>query len=165
MRKKRLDGGPVSAAARPSAQGALPWPVHASISAVAEWVDARLAARVFVGLIGVVCIFQLTLALGAPWARFAMGGAYPDAYPPEMRLVALGQVVLLATTARVVLNRARFAGGSGRRLARGSTWAIAGLFLVGFGLNLISPSEGERLLWAPVALVLSLTAARVAASR
>ncbi len=125
--------------------------------------SVRLSAKVF-GLIALVCAFQFALALGAPWGRFAMGGAYPDAYPYPMRLIALVQIALLAGAAFVIASACILSRRGGRRL-RWANWAIAVLFLFGFVLNLISPSEGERLLWGPVAFGLALTAGRVAIGR
>lgn len=128
-------------------------------------VTPRRAAKIFVGLIMVICGFQLALALGAPWGRFAMGGIYPHAYPPAMRLAALVQIAVLAGAALVVLSRAGLAWRTGHQQAGWLTWVITGVLLLGFCLNLISPSPGERLLWSPVALGLFLCAARIASSR
>lgn len=125
----------------------------------------QYSAKIFTGLIMLVCAFQFALALGAPWGRFAMGGIYPRAYPAGMRVAALAQVGLLAAAAFVVLSRAGLAWPSGHRRSRWLIWVITGALLLGCGLNLMSPSEGERLLWSPVALVLFLSAARVALSR
>ena len=63
----------------------------------------RIAALVFSGLIGLVCAFQLALALGAPWGQFAMGGAFPGVFPPAMRLVAVVQIGILALIALLVM--------------------------------------------------------------
>ena len=63
-----------------------------------------LAALVFaIASIGVVA-FQIALALGAPWGRFAMGGAFPGRFPPRMRIAAAVQAVLIAVLALVVLS-------------------------------------------------------------
>lgn len=128
-------------------------------------VTPQRAGKIFVGLIMLVCAFQLALALGAPWGRFAMGGIYPHAYPPAMRLAALVQIAVLAGAAPVILSRAGLAWRTGCQQARWLTWAITAMLLLGVALNLISPSQGERLLWTPVALGLFLSAARVAFSR
>ncbi len=132
---------------------------------IAGWFTPEISAKIFAGLMGFVCAFQIALALGTPWARLAMGGAYPLAYPPVMRMVALLIVVLLAASALIILSRAGLAWRSGRRHSRRWAWLITGVLLVGLILNLLSPSQGERLLWAPVTFGLVLTAARVAWSR
>ena len=68
-----------------------------------------------------VVVFQLALALGAPWGRFAMGGAFPDRFPPGMRVAALVQGVLLALSVGVVLSRAGLAV---------PQWAAASVWLI-----------------------------------
>src|SRR5512139_2958232 len=101
-----------------------------------------------------VVAFQIGLALGAPWGAYAMGGAYPGQFPPSLRIAALIQAALLLLFAGIVIARA----GLGlRRWARASRWLV--WFVVAFGavsllLNLITPSPGERMIWAPVALIL-----------
>ena len=73
--------------------------------------DARMdvttiAALVFaIAAIGVIA-FQLALALGAPWGRYAMGGAFPGRMPPRMRIAAVVQAGLIALLAVVVLSAA-----------------------------------------------------------
>jgi hypothetical protein len=119
------------------------------------------AAKVFAGLTAVVILFQLALAAGAPWGAYAMGGAFPGTYPPAMRGAAVVQAAILAGVALIVLARAGvvFPSWRPRRLA----WVVVALLTVGVVLNLITPSGMERLIWAPVAVVLFLSALRVAA--
>jgi uncharacterized membrane protein len=124
----------------------------------------RFAARLFAGLIALVSAFQLALALGAPWGRYAMGGAYPGVFPPAMRVAAVVQIVVLAGAALVVLSRAGVALPAWRPASRRLVWAVVGLMAVSLVLNLITPSGPERLIWAPVALGLVLSALRVALS-
>jgi len=126
---------------------------------------AALAARVFAGLTGVVILFQLALAAGAPWGSYAMGGAFPGTYPPAMRVAALAQVAILGGVALIVLARAGLVLAGWRRASRWMAWAVVGLLAVGVVLNLITPSGMERLIWAPVAVVLFLCGLRVAWSR
>lgn len=121
------------------------------------------AAKLFVGLIALVAAFQLALALGAPWGRFAMGGAFPGTYPPAMRIAALVQIAALVGFALVILSRAGLALPAWRAASRPLAWVIVGLMAVAVVLNLITPSGVERLVWSPVAVVLLLAALRVAA--
>jgi hypothetical protein len=114
----------------------------------------RYAAMVYAALTIMVVAFQIGLALGAPWGAYAMGGAFPGQFPPALRISALVQAAFLLAFAGIVLARA----GIGlRRWARASRWLV--WFVVAFGavsllLNLITPSAGERMIWAPVALIL-----------
>jgi hypothetical protein len=127
--------------------------------------SAAIAARIFVGLTAVVAAFQLSLALGAPWGRYAMGGAFPGVFPPAMRVAALVQVAVIGVLALIVLSRAGLALPAWRRAAGPLTWAVVALLAVGVMLNLITPSALERLIWAPIAILLFLAALRVALSR
>jgi hypothetical protein len=128
-------------------------------------VSAALAARAFAGLTLIVCLFQLALAAGAPWGEFAMGGAFPGVYPPAMRVAAVVQSLILGAAALIVLVRAGLALPRWRPASRPLAWAVVALLAVGVILNLITPSGLERLVWAPVAILLFLTALRVALDR
>jgi len=121
-----------------------------------------LAARVFAALIGLVVGFQLALALGAPWGRFAMGGAFPGALPPALRVAALAQAAVLLAAAVIVLSRAGLAAPTWRTAARGLIWVVILLLAVSLVLNLITPSPLERTIWAPIITALLVTALRVA---
>ena len=126
--------------------------------------SARFAALIFAGLTAVVCAFQLALAAGAPWGEYAMGGAFPGVMPTPMRIAAVVQVALLAAVALVVLSRAGLMLPAWASAARWLVWVVVALLGVSVVLNLITPSPMERLIWAPVAAVLFLSALRVARS-
>ena len=124
----------------------------------------RIAALVFIALTAVVCAFQLALAAGAPWGEYAMGGAFPGAYPPAMRIAAVAQVVLLGVVALVVASRAGLVLPTLRPVSRWLVWALVALMAASVVMNLITPSGMERAIWAPVATVLFLCALWVARS-
>jgi len=92
-----------------------------------------------------------------------MGGAFPGAYPPPMRVAAVVQALILAGVATTVLSRAGV--GLRRWRPRRLCWAIVALLGVGLVLNLITPSALERAIWAPVVAVMLLCALRVAYAR
>jgi hypothetical protein len=46
----------------------------------------RVAAFIYAIVSAGVVAFQIALAVGAPWGEFAMGGAFPGQFPPEMQL-------------------------------------------------------------------------------
>ncbi len=125
----------------------------------------RTAAIVYAAVSVGVAAFQVALALGAPWGSYAMGGSSPGVYPPGMRLAAVVQAVIILLMGAVVLARAGLIlpgwSGASRRLI----WVIVAIAAVSLVLNLITPSSGERLLWAPVALVLLLCSLVVARGR
>ncbi len=120
------------------------------------------AAYLFSLLIAVVMVFQLSLALGAPWGEMAMGGRFPGRFPPSMRLVALSQVFVLACMAAIVLARAGIVFHAYQGIAKKAIWVVVVFGLLGAILNTITPSKKERALWAPVSVVLFLCAVYVA---
>lgn len=124
-----------------------------------------LAAKAFCGLVALVILFQLALAAGVPWGAYAMGGAFPGAFPPPMRVAALVQAVILAAVGAVVLARAGLALPRWGRASRGLAWVVVAFLGVGVILNLITPSGMERAIWAPVAILLFALSLRVALSR
>src|SRR5687768_7880124 len=66
----------------------------------------RVAAIIYAIVSLGVIAFQIALAAGAPWGAYAMGGAFPGQFPPELRVAAIVQAVLLAGLAAVMLARA-----------------------------------------------------------
>lgn len=127
--------------------------------------SAKTAAIFAIALLACLGLFQLALALGAPWGRFAMGGAFEGVYPPAMRLAALAQIAIYAVHAAVIAARAglRFAFLAGA--SRWLIWVFVALSAVSTLLNAISPSRGESLIWTPVAILLTLACLRVALSK
>lgn len=126
--------------------------------------DPTFAAYLFSVLIAFVVAFQLALALGAPWGELAMGGKFPGRFPPPMRIVALVQIVLLVFVALIVLTRAGVILDEFSSLSKSVIWAVVVFSLIAAILNTITPSKKERILWAPVSLVLLICAAYVAVS-
>ena len=125
-------------------------------------ISPQAAAFAFAGLTAVVMAFQLALAAGAPWGAYAMGGKFPGVFPPQMRIAALVQTALLAAIAGVVLARAGLALPAWETTSGWLIWGVVAFSAVGVVLNLITPSRMERLIWAPVAVLLLLSSLRVA---
>jgi len=115
---------------------------------------AELAAVLFSLITLGVIAFQLALACGAPWGAFAMGGAFPGKYPISMRIAAIVQSVILAAVALAVLSVAGVVAAPWGPTPTWAAWGIAALLTVGLILNLITPSAGERRIWAPVVAVM-----------
>lgn len=114
----------------------------------------QLAAVVFALLTAGVVAFQLALALGAPWGAYAMGGAISGKYPARMRVAAMVQALVLAVIAFLVLSAADVVAAPWGATPAWAIWGIAALLTVGLVLNLITPSAGERRIWAPVGAVM-----------
>ncbi len=125
----------------------------------------RTAALGYAVISAGVAAFQIALAAGAPWGSYAMGGAFPGQYPPSMRVEAVFSAALMAAMVAVVLSRAGLVLPKLSGISRWLVWLIVAYGVVGLVLNLITPSGGERLIWAPVALVLLVCSLVVARSR
>jgi hypothetical protein len=125
----------------------------------------RIAGIVYAATTAVVVVFQFALALGAPWGAYAMGGAYPGQFPPAMRVAAFIQVGILLGFAGIVLARAGIALRAWERVSRWMVWVVVAFAALSLVLNLITPSAGERMLWAPVALMLLVCSLVVATGR
>jgi hypothetical protein len=121
-------------------------------------VSALLYAIVSLGIVA----FQIALAAGAPWGAYAMGGAFPGQFPPALRIAALIQAALLVGMAAVVLARAELILPRWSRVSRWLIWVVVAFAALSLILNLITPSAGERAIWAPMALLLLISSAVVA---
>ena len=121
-----------------------------------------LAALVFgVAAIGAIG-FQVALALGVPWGAYAMGGTFPDRFPPAMRVASVVQAVAIALLALIVLSAAGLALPSVVEELPWLVWLPVAFSAASLGLNAASRSAGERRIWVPVALVLLASSLAVA---
>jgi hypothetical protein len=122
----------------------------------------RIAAIFYAILSVAVVAFQIALAAGAPWGAFAMGGAFPGQFPPALRIAALFQAVLLLAFVMIVLARAGVILPRWSRVSRWLIWFVVAFAVLGFILNVITPSTRERAIWAPVAFLLLISSCIVA---
>jgi hypothetical protein len=122
----------------------------------------RTAALLYAVLSAGAVAFQIALAAGAPWGAYAMGGAVPGQLPPALRIGALAQAALNIGMATIVLARAGLILTGWARAARWLIWVVVAVTAMSLVLNLITPSAGERTIWAPV-LVLLLASSVVVA--
>jgi hypothetical protein len=114
----------------------------------------QAAALVFAIVTLVAIAFQIALALGAPWAEYAMGGANRGRLPPAMRVAAVVQALLLAVLVLVVLTRAGLVDVPIVRDLPWLIWVVVAFSAVSLLLNAISRSAGERRIWVPTALLM-----------
>jgi len=125
----------------------------------------QFAAVVHAAVTAGIVAFQCALAAGAPWGRYAMGGAFPGAFPTPLRVAALVQAAVLVAATLVVLARAGVAMPAWARASRLTIWFVVALSAVSLVLNTITPSAGERAIWAPVAAVMLVSVLVVAIQR
>jgi hypothetical protein len=122
----------------------------------------RAAALLYAGVSAGVVVFQVALAAGAPWGTYAMGGAFPGKLPVTLRIAALAQAALIVGMSVVVLSRAGLVLAGWPKVTRWLVWCVVAFAALSLVLNLITPSAGERALWAPVALLLLASSTVVA---
>lgn len=120
-----------------------------------------LAAYSYAVVTGVVVLFQLCLALGAPWGAASMGGRFPGKYPPKMRSVAIVNMLILAFLILVVLVRADMLLPRFRSMSNIAIWFVVTFSALSLVLNIITPSKTERI-WAPAAAISLVTSLVVA---
>jgi hypothetical protein len=124
--------------------------------------SANIAAWIFAALLGVLVLFQIALAAGAPWGSLAMGGRFPGRLPPAMRIAAVIQVAIYGLMGAIVFARAGLALPEWRDISRIAIWIVVGVLALAVVLNLITPSKWERRLWAPIAILMLAASLRVA---
>ncbi|MBN2007076.1 MAG: hypothetical protein JXA21_27240 [Anaerolineae bacterium] len=113
---------------------------------------------VFLVLTAIGALFQLALALGAPWGAYTLGGKFPGQLPAKLRVAALVQILVMVVFALIVLVRAGLIFSGLYAIGRVAIWFVVVFFVLGTFANLSTPSKGERLLWGPVnVLMLMMT--------
>ena len=126
---------------------------------------AGVAAVVFAAASAGVILFQVGLALGAPWGAYAMGGVNPGRFPPALRVAAAVQAVVIALLVVVVLSSADLVLPGLADQFGWLIWLAVGFSAVSVVLNAITRSPVERRLWLPVAAVMLLSSVVVALPR
>ena len=121
-----------------------------------------IAAFAFTVAAGGVIAFQIALALGAPWGRYAMGGAVPGRFPPRMRVAAIIQAILIALLTIAVLSAAGLLVPDLALRFPWLVWVAVVVSAIAVVLNAISRSSGERRVWVPIATVMLVSSLLVA---
>jgi hypothetical protein len=103
----------------------------------------------------VIAAFEAALALGAPLGRAAWGGTYVH-LPMSLRIASGFAIGVWALAALIVLVRGGFEVLPLRpAFVRRGTWILVGVSVLAALMNLASPSNWERFVWGPVALILA----------
>lgn len=124
----------------------------------------EIAASIFGFLTIIVMLFQLALALGAPWGEMAMGGKFPGRYSIKLRIAAFIQMLILGFMALIVLIYAALLLPEWYEFSQKAIWMIVILSAIIAILNTITPSKKERILWSPITITLFICAFIVAQS-
>jgi len=123
-----------------------------------------ISTYVFCLFSSILSIFQVALALGAPWGEMAMGGKSPGRFSLKMRLAALFQLILIILSLLIVLVRAKLLYTEYFELSHSVIWFVVGIFSISLVLNIATSSKKERLFGAPIAAILAISSFYVALS-
>ena len=125
----------------------------------------KIAAVVAVCLLAVVVLFQVALALGAPYGRAAWGGRHEGTLPSRLRIASgIAAILIYPLIVVTVLEASRLTNWDVLPWDSGSLmWVLTGLFSLGGLANLVSRSPVERY-WAPVSLAIAICCAIIADS-
>lgn len=121
-----------------------------------------IAAILFTVLIGALCLFQLALALGAPWGRLAWGGQHEGRLPTAYRIASGIGILVYAGIALLALDRAGAIDVVPDSVSQIGMWIVFGVLVLGTLMNLISRSKPERFVMTPFALALAVLAFLIA---
>lgn len=119
-------------------------------------------AFIFMSLAGVIAIFQLALALGAPLGEYTMGGKFPGKLPAKMRVAAIIQIFILLFFVLVVVIKAGIAFEELNSLGKIGIWFIVAFFGFGTFINFSSPSKKEKLVMGPANVIAFISTLMVA---
>lgn len=121
------------------------------------------AAIPLIVMLGLLALFQLALALGAPMGRFAWGGQH-RVLPTRLRIGSLVSIVIYAIIALLALDRVGAIDVVPDAVSTVGMWVVFGYFVLGIPLNAISRSPAERYTMTPVVTVLAVLSLFVALS-
>ena len=120
-------------------------------------------AYIFAACASIVILAQAALVFGARAEHLALGGPWLRSDPTGLRVMALLIAVTLGGFACAVL---RAVGAFGRARTPGwLIWGIVALTATGAVANAVSPLIVAQILWAPLAFIMSVTAAMIAVRR
>lgn len=108
-------------------------------------------------LLGLLALFQLSLALGAPLGRFAWGGQH-RVLPAGLRIGSAVSILIYALIGVIAWDRVGAIDVFGEPFSEVAMWVVFGYFALGILMNAISRSKPERLTMVPVTIVLSVLA-------
>ena len=101
-----------------------------------------------------VAAFQLSLAAGAPWGEYAMGGQNLGALPTRLRIAsAVSAILMLAQCGHYLAQAGIFTPLLPPGLNGAANWFWFAFTAIGLVLNSVTRSKKERNLWVPVLIV------------
>jgi hypothetical protein len=120
-----------------------------------------VAATVAV-LLAIIGVFQLALALGAPWGKAAWGGRIEGVLPARLRIASgVAAILVYPLIALLMLGSARVVEVDWLPTGEVVMWVVTAFFTLGALANLASRSKVERV-WSPVSLAIAVCSAIIA---
>lgn len=124
-------------------------------------ISARLAANILLVLLGLMTLFHLLMLVGVlPYDFIWGGGIGSRAEMVRMELIALAATILIMVVVALkvgYLRTVRY-----QHVVNTVMWLIFVYFLMNTIGNLLSASQREALVFAPLALVMAFCALRLA---
>jgi hypothetical protein len=112
-----------------------------------------------------VTAFQIALISGAPWGEYAFGGQNKGVLPRNLRIgSAITSFLYLGISGHYLAQVGVFPKLLSPDLNQVVNWAIVGINTLALIMNTITPSKKERMIWAPIALVVLASSVAVALS-
>ena len=123
----------------------------------------EFSAWLNVSVLALVTAFQVALISGAPWGEYAFGGKYKGVLPRNLRIGSvITSFLYLSIAGHYLAQLGVFPKMLSPDLNQVANWAVVGLNALALIMNTITPSKKERMIWAPVALVLVSTSIVIA---
>ena len=123
-----------------------------------------IPALALTALLCALVVFQVALAGGAPWGRFAWGGQNAGVLPRRLRIASGISVLVYVVLALPALDLAGIVDVVPNGVAQVAAWVVFGYLCLGVVMNAASRSTAERAVMTPVAAVLAVLAFVVALS-
>ena len=115
----------------------------------------EIAVWLTLTLLALITLFQIALIAGAPWGEYAFGGKNKGALPRNLRIgSAISSFLYLGIAGHYLAQIGVFPQLLDANLNSIANWSIVGINSLSLIMNTITPSKKERMIWAPVALIL-----------
>lgn len=103
-----------------------------------------------------IAAFQVLLAAGMPWGKYAFGGQNVGVLSLRLRIASIFSSLILLAFALVNLQQAGVVVVSANPLTwEIGSWVVTCYAVLGTLMNAISRSRPERFLWTPIAALLA----------
>lgn len=116
-----------------------------------------ILAILFTLLSLIVVTFQVLLVFKMPWGEYTMCGFHPGVLPKQYRIAALIQSFLILFNALVILNHSELLTFLSKSFTNFWMWVIMVMMGLSSIMNLITKSQKERRLWAPITLIIFIS--------